>query len=108
MRIDMPLSHYMNPRKFAHKKNVLAFIRIEKEFDLGWFLPAPDKAPWHVQAVLKSQGGQPIVLNFYPCALTAYREGEPTAEGAGAIRALIRRAMDDAANPDFDIELIED
>lgn len=96
------LDHYANPNKQHHCENVAMFRKIEQEFPIGYFQPNAEKAPWHVQAVLTSANGYKIVLNFWPCAGKAQREGEKSVEGASAIRAIIRCAIDDASDPDFD------
>lgn len=102
-------SYYANHRKPFHAANVEMFKAIEAEFPLGFFFPNEAVAPWHVQASLTSVHGYSILLNFWPCAGKAQRDGERAVSGEDDIRKMIREAIDDASNPDgFSFDLIEE
>nr|WP_309504320.1 hypothetical protein [uncultured Roseovarius sp.] len=63
--------------------------------NIHFFQPSPDKAPWHVQAVLDAADGEPIVLNFWPHKRKAQRQGEHSKEGDSAAREIIDEAIAD-------------
>lgn len=62
---------------------------------IRFFQPSPDKAPWHVQAILDAADGVPIVLNFWPHKQKAQRQGEYSREGCNAAREVIKAALRD-------------
>lgn len=65
--------------------------------NIRFFQPSPDKAPWHVQAVLDAADGVPIVLNFWPHKQKAQRQGSYSEEGDNAARSVIEEALKDQA-----------
>lgn len=71
--------------------------------DIHFFQPSPDKAPWHVQAILDNGDGEPIELNFWPHKLKGQRRPRPSVEGASAIYDIIDEAIADAAEEPFDV-----
>jgi len=88
---------YQNPNRPDHAENNAAFLRVVKDFpELELFQPSPQKAPWHVQAIIKF-GQYPIILNFWPHTMKAQRDGFKAVEGASAIRGVIEGALEDAA-----------
>jgi len=90
------MQHYANPRKPIHAQNVAAFEKVMSEFpELELYMPAPDIAPWHVQASLKTVFGYNMYLNFWPCALKAQRDGEKALQGVEEVRSMLSRAMHD-------------
>jgi hypothetical protein len=74
---------------------------------ITFFQPSPNKAPWHVQAILDVEGEEPIVLNFWPHKMKAQRQPCMSVEGIDAIHAVIQEALEDQASPDV-FDLIED
>lgn len=98
---------YANPNNPAHAANNATFLRIVKAYPvLGLFQPAPEKAPWHWQAVINF-GYQDELLNFWPHTLKGQRDGYRSVEGEHAIRGIIEQALIDAGHYD-DFDLIED
>ena len=84
-----------------------AFDHMTHEFtNIKFFQPSPDKAPWHVQAILEmGPTEEPIVLNFWPHKNKGQRQPMPAVEGLDDIRAMIVEAVADvAAGP---VDLIE-
>lgn len=65
--------------------------------NIRFFQPSPDKAPWHVQAILDAADGAPIVLNFWPHKEKAQRQGCMSLEGRHAARSVIEEAISDQA-----------
>lgn len=63
--------------------------------NIRFFQPSPDKAPWHVQAVLDAADGVPLVLNFWPHKEKAQRQGDVSIEGRAAARTVIEAALAD-------------
>ncbi len=88
-----------------HKKNVSLFERILDRYSwLELHQPNPEKAPWHERAILTDEFGGTIVLNFWPCSLTAQREGCKSVKGVDEIRLMISEAIDDCqAAEAFDV-----
>lgn len=78
---------------------------------IRFFQPSPDKAPWHVQAVLDTADGEDIVLNFWPHKQKAQRNGCRSLEGQCAARSIIEEAIADQLAIQADrtvFDLIED
>lgn len=97
--------NYYTPNTEA-AANCAAFDRLTREFpDLRFFQPSPHKAPWHVQAVIETDG-ESIVLNFWPHKLKGQRQPLIAIEGINALRGIIEGAIEDAAEEPFDV--IED
>lgn len=97
------MTHYCNPNNHEHVANIRLFADIEARFP--WMelrKPSPEKAPWHEQAIVKSKGGASILLNFWPCALKAQRDGCKSVHGIEAIRLMIAEAIDDSQD-DFQV-----
>lgn len=88
------IQHYANLKKPHHSGNVAMFERIARDVPLAYHQPNEALAPWHVQAVIP--GRYPVILNFWPCAGKAQREGERAVQGESAIREMIRQALADA------------
>lgn len=65
--------------------------------NIRFFQPSPDKAPWHVQAILDAADGEPLVLNFWPHKQKAQRQGCTSFEGPTAARSVIEEAIADQA-----------
>lgn len=65
---------------------------------IRFFQPSPDKAPWHVQAIIDAADNELIELNFWPHKVKGARRPMPSVEGFPAIRELIEDAIHDAAN----------
>lgn len=63
---------------------------------IRFFQPSPEKAPWHVQAIIDDGSDDPIELNFWPHKAKAQRKPLKSVEGLANIRALIREALADA------------
>jgi hypothetical protein len=74
------------------------FDEITRQYPkIHFFQPSPDKAPWHVQAILDAADGVPIVLNFWPHKAKASRQGSFALEGQTAARDTIEDALADQA-----------
>ena len=83
--------------------NCEAFDRITRDYqDIRFFQPSPDKAPWHVQAVIETDG-EPIILNFWPHRLKGQRQPLRSVEGTNAIVGIIEGALEDAQEEPFDV-----
>ncbi|MGB1266177.1 MAG: hypothetical protein ACPG6L_10665 [Nereida ignava] len=81
-------------------ENCATFHQITEDYpNIRFFQPAPEKAPWHVQAILTPE----IVLNFWPHKIKGQRQPMPAVEGEGALRAIIDEAILDATEPPFDV-----
>lgn len=94
---------YQNPHDPGHVANIEMFERVVNEFpDLHPFQPSPNKAPWHVQAVIDLCKNV-VILNFWPHTGKAQVEGQKSVEGEDAIRVLIGEAFIDAAEEPFDV-----
>ncbi len=99
------MDHYANPRKQQQVQNVATFVReIEGHYPWLGLFPASPMAPWHVQAIVKSTSGNGVLINFWPCAMRAPRDGCKSVSGVSAIRALIAEVIDETD----DLSLIED
>lgn len=86
------------------QENCEAFDAITRDYpDIRFFQPSPQKAPWHVQAVLDANDDEPIVLNFWPHKLKGQRQPMPSLEGEAALRSIIDEALKDAAEEPFDV-----
>lgn len=84
-------------------ENCAKFNELTQDYpDIRFFQPSPQKAPWHVQAVLPALD-EPIVLNFWPHKIKGQRQGCMAVEGIAAMRALIDEAITDAAEEPFDV-----
>lgn len=69
---------------------------------LIFFQPSPEKAPWHVQARLETEGGETVMANFYPHKRHVYIDGWGGFYGADAmIKAISMIASD--KQPHFDL-----
>ena len=87
---------YQNPLRPDHAANNAAFLQIVNDFpQLATFQPMAKSAPWHWQAVI-DQGGDVQVINFWPHAGKAQREGYKSVIGDRAIRALLAQALIDS------------
>lgn len=85
-------------------ENCAEFDRITQDHpSIRFFQPSPDKAPWHIQAILETLSAEPIVLNFWPHKAKGQRQPMPAVEGFAAIRAMIDEAILDAQEPPFDV-----
>lgn len=71
-----------------------------------FFQPSPQKAPWHVQAVI-DLGGDVQLINFWPHKMKGQRDGYKPVEGEHAIRGIIEQALVDAGH-DHDFDFFED
>ena len=97
------MQFYQNPNRPDHAENNTEFVRVVNAFPgLSLFFPNAGKAPWHVQAIIDC-GHEQILINFWPHSLKAQRDGCKAVEGAGAIKALIATAFEDANQPPFDL-----
>jgi len=76
---------------------------IEYYPDIRFFQPSPDKAPWHVQAILPIEDAETIILNFWPHKAKSQRKPMCAVEGFAAMRALINEAIADAGEEPFDV-----
>lgn len=102
------MGHYANPNKAKHAANVATFDRMMARFPwMKLTKPSPEKAPWHEQAVLTTDNGYHIIINFWPCSMTAQRDGEKSVEGEEAIRLMISQAIDDCRDRE-PVDLIDD
>lgn len=89
--------HYTDPYQ---QELCEAFESLTHQFpEIEFFQPSPEKAPWHVQAILHSEP-EPIIFNFWPHKEKGQRQPFPAVEGIYAIEALIYEALEDAAEPD--------
>lgn len=94
---------YANPNRPDHAENNAAFIRVVNDYpQLSIFQPAPEKAPWHWQALI-DLGREVQLINFWPHALKGQRDGYKAVQGEGALRAIIEQALIDAAEKPFDV-----
>lgn len=86
------------------EENCQAFESITFDHpEIRFFQPSPQKAPWHVQAILDAPD-EPIVLNFWPHKMKGQRQPMPAVEGEAALRDLIAEAIADAQDSDpFDV-----
>lgn len=76
--------------------------------NIRFFQPSPDKAPWHVQALLDDGSDEPIELNFWPHKAKGNRRPEKAVEGWGSIHVMIAYALQDAKDAaSADCDLIE-
>lgn len=66
-----------------------------------FFQPNPEKAPWHVQCVIKSDEGYDLTLNFWPHKLKGQYDGK-SVQGIEALRAIMAQAIDDSVSK-FDV-----
>jgi len=74
------------------------FADITRDYpEIRFFHPSPDKAPWHVQAVIDMADGCDLVLNFWPHKQKAQRQGSYALEGPTAARDIIKQAIADQA-----------
>ena len=76
---------------------------VESYPEVRFFQPSPDKAPWHVQALLAE--GE-IELNFWPHKMKGQRRPMYAVEGEYAIRDIIEQAIEDGfehGEEDFDV-----
>jgi len=89
-----------------HCENNDAFLRAVAPFGLKLFKPNPERAPWHVQAVI-DLGAESVLLNFWPHKLKAQRDGCHSVVGIDAILKMIAEAVSDAERLQ-DFSLIED
>lgn len=97
---------FANPAKPDHATNNARFAQIVKDYpQLAPFQPAPEKAPWHWQAVI-DLGGYVQIVNFWPHRMKAQRDGFKSVQGEQAVRGVIEGALEDACRPDP--ELFED
>lgn len=73
---------------------------MRQHLDVEFFQPAPDKAPWHVQARLDNG----VLINFWPHVVKAMIENDPPVRhGIAEIEILMHEARTIQ-----DIEVIED
>ena len=94
---------FANPERPDHAENNAVFLRVVNDFpQLSLFKPAPEKAPWHVQAVV-DLGREPQLINFWPHTLKGQRDGYKAVEGEHALRGIIEQAIIDAAEEPFDV-----
>lgn len=94
---------YANPNRPEDAANCAAFLRVVNEYPIvSLYQPAPDKAPWHVQAVI-DLGRYPQVLNFWPHLLKGQRDGCKSVQGEAALRGIIEGAIADASGEPFDM-----
>lgn len=99
-------THYQTKQK--HRQNVKDFDALMSKYPwMKLSFPNIEKAPWHEQAVLTTDLGHSIILNFWPCSMTAQRDGEKSVKGYEAIRLMISTAIDDCRDKD-DIVLTEE
>ena len=81
-------------------ENCNAFQAIVEAYpDIRFFQPSPDKAPWHVQAILDED----VELNFWPHKMKGQRKPRPSVVGHIAICQIIDEAIADAAEEPFDV-----
>jgi hypothetical protein len=93
---------YANPDRPDHAANNAAFLNIVKRFpQISLFKPAPEAAPWHVQAVI-DLGREPQFINFWPHALKGQRDGYKAVEGETALIGIIEQAYIDAGEEALD------
>lgn len=84
-------------RDIVEAEFVAEFDALSREYPfIHFFQPSPDKAPWHVQAVIDA-GDEPLLLNFWPHKQKAQRQGGMSQEGPRAARDVIHDALRDAA-----------
>lgn len=102
----MNFNLYHNPNNLQHLANIEEFNEIAARFPwLEFFQPNPEKAPWHVQALVsKGIGNGDIILNFWPHTGKAQREDCASVQGLEAIRLMIAEAIDDSTEDNAVIE----
>lgn len=94
--------NYYRP-DYETAQNCEAFDAIIRQFpQIEFFQPSPGKAPWHVQAVIETDG-EPIILNFWPHRLKCQRQPLRSVEGTLAIIGIIEGALEDAQEETFDV-----
>jgi len=93
---------YANPHRPDHAENNERFLRLIRQYpQIQPYQPSPDKAPWHVQAVI--DGESPQLINFWPHVLKGQREGYRSVEGVAALEGIIRGAIEDASEDDYSV-----
>lgn len=98
--------NYYVPHEDA-AQNCETFDAITRRFpQVQFFQPAPDKAPWHVQAIIETDG-EPIIVNFWPHRLKGQRQPLRSVEGKLAIIGIIEGALEEA-DEDNSFDVIED
>ena len=96
---------YMNPNRPDHVTNCAAFETFMRRFPWAdFFQPNAEKAPWHVQCILKSEEGYSHTLNFWPHKLKGQYDGK-SVEGMEGLRDIMSRAIEDSTQS---LDLIED
>lgn len=84
-------------------ENCAEFEDLTRDYpNIRFFQPSPDRAPWHVQAILDAPD-EPIELNFWPHKAKGQRKPLASIVGFAAIRAMIDEAILDAQEPPFDV-----
>ena len=67
-----------------------------KRYDWVFFVnPNAEKAPWHVQAVIKGEGPYDALVNFWPHKAKAQREGHKVVEGWDNIRNMMSEIIEE-------------
>jgi hypothetical protein len=75
----------------CHDENWFLFEElVVQNPDVGFFQPHPDRAPWHVQAVVNE-----VLINFWPHKLKGCFEGTRAMAGMTALRDLILQAKNE-------------
>ena len=96
------MQYYANPNDPDDAVNVARFSRVVNDYpQLDLYQPAPDKAPWHVQAII--DGPNPQLLNFWPHRLKGQRDGYKAVKGELALRGIIDGALEDVHDAPYDV-----
>jgi hypothetical protein len=96
---------YYNHNNQDQVTNCAAFETFMRRFEwVKFFQPNPEKAPWHVQCNIKSEHGEPLILNFWPHKLKGQYDGK-SVEGMEELRRIMAQAIEDSTS---DFSLIED
>ena len=93
-----------------HAKNNRVFVEIMRRYHWAeFYIPNPEKAPWHWKMIIKGEGPYPAIINIWPHVAKAHREGGEVTQGWDNVRAMISEAIEENGYGPwgFDEEIIE-